>query len=141
MNTLEDWELFEITHETSHDYILKAIEWHENADKKLKSTFYTGKAPTLSYHKDILALLCHEDILAQSERQMQRIAKDFLEQGTLSSHQQRKYAKRASLLDDDIKKELKANIFSKSFGVPIPISEKTTRKFMELWSFYKKTIG
>ncbi|CAG8854338.1 20090_t:CDS:1, partial [Gigaspora margarita] len=41
MDTPEDWELFEITHEIFHDYALKAIEWHENADKKLKSTFYT----------------------------------------------------------------------------------------------------
>ena len=42
MDTLEDWELFEITHNTFQDYALKAIEWHEKADKKLKSTFYTG---------------------------------------------------------------------------------------------------
>ncbi|CAG8778418.1 3059_t:CDS:2, partial [Gigaspora margarita] len=42
MDTLEDWELFKITHEIFHDYALKAIEWHENADKKLKSTFYTS---------------------------------------------------------------------------------------------------
>ncbi|CAG8759551.1 462_t:CDS:1, partial [Cetraspora pellucida] len=41
MDTLEDWELFEITHNNFQDYALKAIEWHEKADKKLKSTFYT----------------------------------------------------------------------------------------------------
>ncbi|CAG8844302.1 39365_t:CDS:2, partial [Gigaspora margarita] len=66
-------------------------------------------------------------------------AKDFLEQGTLPSHQQGKHAKRVSLLDDEnlklaactwlrsippkdrsplaLKKELETNIFSKSLGV------------------------
>ncbi|CAG8828644.1 13194_t:CDS:2 [Gigaspora margarita] len=101
MNTLKNWELFEITHNTLQDYALKAIEWHEKADKKLKSMFYTaqeqlqykakqmqtldkmwniktrgkGKAPALSYREDILAqfLLYYEDILAQSKRQMQQI--------------------------------------------------------------------
>ncbi|CAG8772487.1 22302_t:CDS:1, partial [Gigaspora rosea] len=75
-------------------------------------------------------------------------AKDFLEQGTLSSHQQGKCAKRASLLDNEnlklaactwlhsispkdrsslaLKKEFETNIFPKSLGVPITISEKTT---------------
>ncbi|CAG8742330.1 11245_t:CDS:2, partial [Gigaspora rosea] len=235
--------LFEITHNTLQDYALKAIEWHEKADKKLKSTFYTGnsrtnlwkkrkvqeqlqhkakrmqtldkmwnlktrdkgKAPAQSYREDILAQSYREDILAQSKRQMQRIenlqrltsvfhyfrlllngekkiqaseqiadnlwkdirnteyvsccirgwAKNFLEQG--------KYAKRASLLDDEdiklaartwlrsilpkdrsplaLKKELETNIFPKLLGVPITISEKTTRKFMHLWGFHKKTIG
>ncbi|CAG8818080.1 4969_t:CDS:1, partial [Gigaspora rosea] len=74
-------------------------------------------------------------------------AKDFLEQGTLPSHQQGKHAKRASLLDDEdlklaactwlhsispkdhsplaLKKELETNIFSKLLGVPITILEKT----------------
>ncbi|CAG8535431.1 14530_t:CDS:1, partial [Racocetra fulgida] len=41
IDTLEDWELFEITHDNFQDYTLKAIEWYENADKTLKSTFYT----------------------------------------------------------------------------------------------------
>ncbi|CAG8778416.1 3058_t:CDS:10 [Gigaspora margarita] len=88
-------------------------------------------------------------------------AKDFLEQGTLPSHQQGKHAKRASLLDDEdlklaactwlrsippkdrsplaLKKELETNIFPKSLGVSITISD--TRKFMEQWGFHKKTIG
>ncbi|CAG8838208.1 26808_t:CDS:2, partial [Gigaspora margarita] len=161
-DTLEDWELFEITHNTLQDYALKAIEWHKKANKKLKSTFYTdkGKAPAQSYYENILAQSYHKDILAQSKQQMQRIenqlvksqpyevqrltsvfhyfrlllngerkiqaleqiadnlwkdiqnteymshcirgwAKDFLEQGTLPSHQQGKHAKRASLLDDE----------------------------------------
>ncbi|CAG8616986.1 16706_t:CDS:2, partial [Cetraspora pellucida] len=80
-------------------------------------------------------------------------AKDFLEQGTLPSHQQGKHAKRESLLDDEdlklaayrsplsLKKELETNIFPKLLGVPITISETTTRKFMHLWGFHKKTIG
>ncbi|CAG8715010.1 20136_t:CDS:2 [Racocetra fulgida] len=80
MNILEDWELFKITHDSFQNYALKTIEWHEKANKKLKSTYYTAKqmqtldemwsikaqdkekAPALSY--------C-EDILAQSKRQMQ----------------------------------------------------------------------
>ncbi|CAG8811501.1 154_t:CDS:2, partial [Cetraspora pellucida] len=74
-------------------------------------------------------------------------AKDFLEQSTLPSHQQEKYTKRTSLLDDEdlklvactwlrsippkdrsplvLKKELETNIFLKLLGVPITISEKT----------------
>ncbi|CAG8798414.1 31655_t:CDS:2 [Gigaspora margarita] len=75
-------------------------------------------------------------------------AKDFLEQGTLPSHQQGKHAKRALLLDDEdiklaariwlhsispkdhsplaLKKELETNIFPKLLGVLITILEKTT---------------
>ncbi|KAF0556083.1 hypothetical protein F8M41_016288 [Gigaspora margarita] len=90
-------------------------------------------------------------------------SKDFLEQGTLPRHQQRKHAKRELLLDDEdlklaactwlhsippkdrsplaLKKELETNIFPKLLGVPIIISESTTRKFMHLWGFHKKTVG
>ncbi|CAG8814798.1 15217_t:CDS:2 [Gigaspora margarita] len=36
-----DWELFEVTDEDFQNYALKAIEWHQEADKKIKSAFYT----------------------------------------------------------------------------------------------------
>ncbi|CAG8844902.1 45311_t:CDS:2, partial [Gigaspora margarita] len=89
-------------------------------------------------------------------------SKDFLEQGTLPRHQQEKHAKRKLLLDDKdlklaaciwlcsippkdcfplaLKKELETNIFPKLLEVPIIISESTTRKFMHLWGFHKKTV-
>ncbi|CAG8676734.1 24404_t:CDS:2 [Cetraspora pellucida] len=41
MNILEDWELFEITHNSFQNYALKTIKWHKKADKKLNPTFYT----------------------------------------------------------------------------------------------------
>ncbi|CAG8779070.1 43412_t:CDS:2 [Gigaspora margarita] len=90
-------------------------------------------------------------------------SKDFLEQGILPRYQQEKHVKRESLLNDKdlklaaciwlhsippkdcsplaLKKELETNIFPKLLGVPIIISESTTRKFMYLWGFHKKTIG
>ncbi|CAG8453888.1 9999_t:CDS:2 [Scutellospora calospora] len=96
MNILEDCDLFEITHDSFQNYALKAIEWHEKADKKLKSTFYTG---TIESYFDtsalifdikplsikaqdkgkVSALLYCEDILAQSKRQMQRIEEHYNE--------------------------------------------------------------
>lgn len=48
---LEDWELFELTHENFQTYALKAIEWHNAADRKLKSTFYTGNSRTNLWKK------------------------------------------------------------------------------------------
>ncbi|CAG8607093.1 19520_t:CDS:2 [Gigaspora margarita] len=36
----DNWELFEVTDEYFQNYALKAIEWHQEADKKIKSTFY-----------------------------------------------------------------------------------------------------
>ncbi|CAG8834953.1 3324_t:CDS:2 [Gigaspora margarita] len=87
-------------------------------------------------------------------RCVRRWAKDFLVQGSLSSHQQGKHSKRLSLLSDkdislaartwlrsvspkdrsplSLKKELEATIFPKLLGVPVTISEMTTRKFMHL---------
>ncbi|CAG8795126.1 11996_t:CDS:2 [Gigaspora rosea] len=50
-DTSEDWKLFEITHNTLQDYVLKAIEWHEKADKKLKPTFYTRNSRTNLWKK------------------------------------------------------------------------------------------
>ncbi|CAG8857669.1 26593_t:CDS:2, partial [Gigaspora margarita] len=38
-------------------------------------------------------------------------------------------------------KELEATIFPKLLGVPVTISETTTRKFMHLWGFRKRAIG
>ncbi|CAG8624062.1 18131_t:CDS:2 [Gigaspora rosea] len=37
----DDWKLFEVTDEDFQNYALKAIEWHQEADKKIKSAFYT----------------------------------------------------------------------------------------------------
>lgn len=86
-------------------------------------------------------------------------AKAFLDQGSLPSHRQGKHAKRESLLDDEdlklvactwlrftlpkdrsplaLKKELESSIFPRLLGVPINISETTTRKFMHLWGSTK----
>ncbi|CAG8653091.1 5212_t:CDS:2 [Dentiscutata erythropus] len=108
MNILEDWELFEITHDSFQNYALKTIEWHEKADKKLKFTFYTGNSRTNLWKKrkaqeqlqheakqmrtldemwsikardkgKAPALSYREDILAQSKRQMQRIEECYNE--------------------------------------------------------------
>ncbi|CAG8691771.1 24593_t:CDS:2 [Gigaspora margarita] len=90
-------------------------------------------------------------------------AKDFLVQGSLSSYQQGKHSKRLLLLSDEdislaartwlcsvspkdrsplsLKKKLEATIFPKLLGVPVTISEMTTRKFMHLWGFHKRAIG
>ncbi|CAG8782498.1 17946_t:CDS:2, partial [Dentiscutata erythropus] len=108
IETLEDWELFEITHDSFQDY--ETQEQKRKAQKQLQ----------------------HEAKQMRTLNEMWSV-KDFLEQGTLSSHQQGKHAKRASLLDDEdiklvartwlhsippknrsplaLKKELETNIF------------------------------
>ncbi|CAG8556908.1 3826_t:CDS:2, partial [Gigaspora rosea] len=115
MDTLENCELFEISHETFHDYV---IEWHENTDKKLKSTFYTDSKRKISASEKIVDNLWKGKIrkraLLLDDKNLKLAACTWLRSISLKDH-----------FPLALKKELDVNIFSKSLGVPITISENT----------------
>ncbi|CAG8667717.1 1344_t:CDS:2 [Gigaspora rosea] len=77
---LEDWELFELTHENFQTYALKAIKWHNAADRKLKSTFYT-EFKNKPLEKKSTRTLQHEakkmKLLIKCEEQKQKVKKRY----------------------------------------------------------------
>ncbi|CAG8736523.1 18106_t:CDS:2, partial [Gigaspora rosea] len=134
---------------------------HDNEHKEREDTITKEMARLQPYEMQRLSSVYIRNIDYMSYC-IRGWAKDFLVQGSLSSHRQGKHSKRLSLLNDEdislaartwlrsaspkdrsplsLKKELEAAIFSKLLGVPVTISETTVLKFMHLWGFRNRAI-